>query len=156
MGTKALTKENRDGNPVPIKRKKMKSNVEDFKDIEWNRETKNPIIDEAIEHDDFTFTIEFQDRQYGSRSPDHRLIRKIRKYRNKVNNGKLTDDQKADLYEEYEDSIEAFIEDMIIDFKFEDIERISEQETDWLSGFCWEFYIYGKKKSREQVSDSIS
>lgn len=154
MTRKAVTKTNRN-NELVTTQKKMESNVEDFKDVEWNRETKNPIINDAVEHDDFTFTITFQDQQYDARSPDHRLIRKIRKYRTKYNNGKLTDNKKADLFEEYEDSIEAFIEDMIVDFKFKDIKRISEQETDWLNGFCWEYYIYGKKKSREPVSDSI-
>ena len=155
MGRKAVIKTNRNNETITTEQKKMKSNVEDFKDIEWNRETKNPIINDAIEHDDFTFTITFQDQQYDVRSPSHKLMRQIRKYRTKMGNGKLTDNQKMDLYEEYEDSIEAFIEDVVIDFKFEDIERISEQETDWLSGFCWEFYLYGKKKLSEQVSDSI-
>lgn len=151
---KEPTKKNRNNEDVPKKRK-IKSNVDDFKDIEWNRETKNPIINDAIENDDFTFAIAFQDQQYDVRSPNRKLIRKIRKYRTKIGNGKLTNTQKADIVEEYEDTIEAFIEDMIIDFKFEDIDRISEQETDWLNGFCWEYVLYGKKKSSEQVRDSI-
>ena len=154
---KELKKKNRNNEDVPTRRKKkkkMKSNVEDFKDVEWNRETRNPIINDAIEHDDFTFTITFQGQQYDVRSPSHKLIREIRRYRTKVNNGKLTDNQKADILEEYEDTIEEFIEDVVVDFKFEDIVRISEQETDWLHSFCWELVLYSKKKSREQVSDS--
>ena len=154
MGRKAIVKTNRNNETVTTEKKKMKSNVEDFKDVEWNRETRNPIINDAIEHDDFTFTITFQSQQYDVRSPSHKLIREIRRYRTKVNNGKLTDNQKADILEEYEDTIEEFIEDVVVGFKFEDIVRISEQEIDWLHSFCWELVLYSKKKSRELVSDS--
>lgn len=133
----------------PTKIKRIKSNVQDYHDVEWlDTEGKNPIIDNAIVNDDLTLTIEFQEKKYTVRSPDRRLTKKLmalqRREEITIEEGLLADDLQ-----------EQMVEDMIDGFSV-DNQRISEMEYDQLAVLCWHYYEFSKKKSIAQASDSIS
>lgn len=154
--TQAVEKVNR--NNQPVKTKRMKSRVPKAEEVVWPRDTGNPITDNAIENNDLTMIITFQKKQYDVRSPNHKIVRKLRNYRKRSleleaidNEDELTTEEAnelMDVYDEYEDDTQAFIEDMIVDLKFKDIDRLGEDENDWLADFCWDYYTYSKKKSR--------
>ena len=135
----------------PKQIKRIKSNVEDYHDLEWlDTEGKNPIIDNAIVNDDLTLTIEFQDKKYNVRSPDRRIIKRLKTLQGKK---ELTIEESL----EGDDLQEAMVEDMIEGLSIANHPtRISENEYDHLSLLCWHYWEFSKKKSIAQASDSIS
>lgn len=140
-------------NPTEIKR--IKSNVEDYHDIEWEEtDGKNPIIDSAIINDDLTATIEFQDKKYTVRSPDRRLTKKILALQ-----GKSESKDGLTLEEKFlADGLqEKMVEDMIDGLSIDNHpNRISEIEYDNLAFLCWHYYEFSKKKSIGQRNASTS
>ena len=136
---------------TPTKIKRIKSNVQDYHDVEWtNTDGKNPIIDGAIVNDDLTLIIEFQDKKYTVRSPDRRITKKLKAFHSRkeltIEEGLLADELQ-----------EQMVEDMIDGLSIENHPtRISEVEYDQLATLCWHYYEFSKKKSIAQASDSIS
>ena len=133
----------------PLKR--LQSRVEEFKNVKWKRDTGNPLIDNAIEEDGFSFTIEFQGRKFKARSPDRklRLMRKIDSFQRQMEEIDDEEDPKSlEILIEYEDTMEEAIEDMLEGFAFDDFDRISEEESEQLGDFCMEYWNFSKKKSK--------
>ena len=131
--------------------KRLKSNVQDYHDVVWvDTDGKYPIIDSAIVNDDLTLTIEFQEKKYTVRSPERRIIKKIKALQAKK---ELTEEETFAA----DDLQEAMIEDMIIGLSIDDFPgRFDERDYDHLSVLCWHYYEFSKKKSIAQASDSIS
>ncbi len=138
---------------VPKTIKRIKSNVEDYHDVQWKfTDGRNPIIDSAIVNDDLTITIEFQDKTYSVRSPDRRLTKKLRSLQTK-NVDDLTLKEKL-LADELQ---EQMVEDMIDGLSIENHpNRISESEYDNLAFLCWHYFEFSKKKSIGQMKDFTS
>ncbi len=136
---------------TPTKIKRIKSNVQDYHDIKWvNTDGNNPIIDDAIVNNDLTLTVEFQEKKYTVRSPDRRLMKKLKGLQSRK---ELTIEEALIV----DDLQEEMVEDMIEGLSIENHpKRISEIEYDQLSLLCWHYYEFSKKKSIAQASDSIS
>lgn len=141
-----------DRNNQPVKKRKLRSNVEKLEDIEWKRDTKNPIIDTAIEDDAFGMTIDFHEQLYAVRSPARKIIKKFMRYREKITDDDLTESESFELDATQEKLIENMIPGLVID----DDETITEQEYDWLGSFCWQYFVYSKKKSSVLAKESFS
>ncbi len=135
----------------PKEIKRIKSNVEDYHDIEWKfTNGKNPIIDSAIVNDDLTLTIDFQGKKYSVRSPERRIIKKLKAVRSKE---KLTEKEAMQA----DDLQEIMIEDMIIDFSIANYPgRIEDKDYDNLAILCWHYYEFSKKKSIARAKDFTS
>ena len=110
---------------APKEIKRIKSNVEDYNDIVWkDTEGKNPIVDNAIVNDDLTLTIEFRDKKYTVRSPERRIVKKLKVLQSKKELTESETFQADDLQEE-------MIEDMIVDFSIVDFPgRLEEKDYD--------------------------
>lgn len=134
---------------APTKIKRIKSNVQDYHDVEWvDTKGDNPIIDNAIVNNDLTLSIEFQEKKYTVRSPDRRITKKLLAYQSRK---ELTVEEGL----EADDLQEAMVEDMIVGFIVNN-QRISELEYDQLAVLCWHYHEFSKKKSIARASDSIS
>lgn len=135
----------------PKEIKRIKSNVEDYHDVQWKfTDGKNPIVDTAIVNDDLTLTIEFQDKKYTVRSPDRRITKKLRALQSRkeltIEEGMIADDLQ-----------EKMVEDMIEGLSIADHpDRIEEKEYDNLAFLCWHYFEFSKKKSIGQVKDFTS
>ena len=141
-----------DRNNQPVKKRKLRSNVESIDDIEWKRNTKNPIADNAIEDDAFGMTIEFHEKQYEVRSPARKIIKRFMRFREKITSEDLTESESFILDETQERLIENMLPGLVID----DDDALTEQEYDWLGSFCWQYYVYSKKKLNAQAKESFS
>lgn len=136
---------------APPKIKRLKSNIQDYHDVEWiDTKGKNPIIDSAIVNDDLTLTIEFQEKKYTVRSPDRRITKKLKILQSRE---KLTIEEALIADDLQEEMVEDMIEGLSID---NHPTRIAEIEYDQLSVLCWHYYEFSKKKSIARASDSIS
>lgn len=139
----------RNNQPVNVKRKKLRSNVEDFKDIKWERDTGNPYVDNAIEHDGFSISITINGKEYDLKSPRYKLIKKFKRYAYKEEKEGLS------TLEEFEmdDIQEDLVEGVINGFSLEDADDMSDEEYTWLASLCWRYFAYSKKKSRDLKKD---
>ncbi len=135
----------------PKQIKRIKSNVEDYHDVEWKfTNGNNLIVDTAIVNDDLTLTIEFQDKKYTVRSPDRRITKKLHVLQGKK---ELTTEETILADTLQEKMVEDMIEGLSID---NHPNRISESEYDNLAFLCWHYFEFSKKKSVGQVKDFTS
>jgi|TARA_R100000482_G_C5036559_1_gene106405 hypothetical protein len=134
---------------------RLKSSAKTVDQIEWRRNTGNPIIDTFTVYDDSVGGyITIEDYEFEVRMPLRKLIRQFEKlsnrYDNKTKKVNITNEEGYMLNE----TQELIIKDMIPDFDVDsDDIRIDSTLYNQIASFCWEFYRFFGRKSTEAQSE---
>ena len=136
---------------------KLKSQAKSLDQLQWRRDTGNPVIDTFTESEtQVGGYITIEDYKFDVRMPLRKYIKKFEALAKRYDSAKDSleiDDETAIDLQEVQNKIVA---DMIPDFDDEsDDYRVDSLLFTQIISFCWEFYrFFGKKSSVVQSEQS--
>lgn len=136
---------------------KLKSQAKTIEEMQWRRDTSNPIINTFIEDTvDVGGRIVIDNIEMKVRMPLRKLMKQLEKYSTTYDS--MTDELKLSEKEllEFTDLQDKLLTDMIPEFD-EDSEEYRVDTTLYnnLIGFCWEFYRFFGQKSSVALQEQL-